>query len=168
MGKRIIIEGCDGTGKSTLARLYANEYGLDYCHCTSTDPTDYSFYKNTIRKDNTVWDRHTIGELIYPKIFNRQQQISTEDARLVLAYGRNVGAKIFVLTADLDAIKERLEKRGGEDPRILDNLEFIDSQFRFFADQYAVPVIDTSKLTIAELFELIEKPEKEYPLIYKK
>ena len=127
---RIIIEGCDGTGKTTLAKLLANEYNLDICHCGREDPCDYDFYKQSVRKDNVVWDRHTIGELIYPKVFDRAQQIGTEDARIVISYAKSMDTKIFILTADLDEIKKRLLIRGGEDMRIYDKLQWINDQFK--------------------------------------
>lgn len=160
---KIILEGCDGSGKTTLAKLLANECGLDYCHCTASDPGDFEFYSNTARKDNVVWDRHTIGELIYPHVFNRPAQITTEDARIVLAKARSEGAKVFVLTASMDVIKERLNKRGGENPKILENLDYINDQFVFYAQQFCIPVIDTSALTLNQLFGLVNNyPETKY------
>ena len=158
---RIILEGCDGTGKSTLARLLADKYKLDLCHCTQSDPGDFEFYKQTARKDNVVWDRHTIGELIYPDVFGRQQKLSPEDARLVIYLARQQGAKIFVLTADMKDIKKRLVERNTEDWAILSKLDWIDERFRYFADMFDIPVIDTSKMTLQEIFTLVEQPNKE-------
>ena len=158
---RIILEGCDGTGKTTLAKILAEKYGLDVCHCTQHDAKDYSFYRQTVRKDNVVWDRHTLGELIYPKIFNRKQEIGPEEARLVMHYARKEGTKIFVLTCDHDVIMERLKKRNPpEDNRILDNISKIDDSFKFYAGHFFVPVIDTSKMTLQEIFDLVEEKEK--------
>ena len=163
MGQKIILEGADGTGKTTLARIFANEYGLDYCHCTASDPGDYDFYLNTIRKDNVVWDRHTIGELIYPQVFDRPGKIGIEDARLVLAYAREQGAKIFVLTAQMDVIRDRLNKRGGEHEKIMEKIEFINNEFIFYANAFSVPLIDTSKLTLSEIFNLVNNyPEQKF------
>lgn len=156
---RIILEGVDGAGKTTLAKILAEKYGLDICHCTQYDAADYDFYRQTVRKENVVWDRHTIGELIYPTIFDRKQQISTEDVRLVIHYAKEAGAKIFVLTADMDVIYRRLNERGNEDFRIYENVDYIDNLFRFYADQYHVPVIDTSKMTLQEIFNLVEEKE---------
>lgn len=156
---KIILEGVDGAGKTTLAKILANEYGLDICHCTQHDPADYEFYKNTARKENIVWDRHTIGELVYPKIFGREPQISPEDARLVLHYARSEGAKIFVLTTDLPTLRQRLLARGGEDPRILDNLKEIDDKFRFYAHAFHIQIINTQILTLDEIFYLIDREE---------
>ena len=163
---KIILEGVDGSGKTTLAKILAFKYGLDICHCTYKDPGDYPFYLNTARKDDVVWDRHTIGELIYPEIFEREGQIGTEDVRLVLGRARKNGAKIFVLTCDIETLKERIKARGTEDKGIVKNLAYIDKLFKFFAEQYHVPVIDTTKLTLQQIFELVEKKE-EYKFISK-
>lgn len=157
MGKRIILEGADGTGKTTLAKILAYKYGLDVCHCTQYDPADYDFYRQSVRKNNVVWDRHTIGELIYPNIFNREPKIGTEDARLVIHYAKKEGSKIFILTEDLELIQKRLIERGTEDERILKNIKWINDQFVFYSDQFHVPVISTSKMTLNEIFKLVEK-----------
>lgn len=157
---KIILEGVDGAGKTTLAKILAERYGLDVVHCTQHDAADYNFYRQTIRKENVVWDRHTIGELIYPKVFDRRPQIGCEDARLVMHYAKKENVKVLVLTADMNVLLERLNSRTKpEDPLIIENLEFIDSQFKFFAENFHLPVIDTSKMTLNEIFNLIEEKE---------
>lgn len=154
---RVILEGADGTGKTTLAKILADKYGLDICHCTQYDPSDYNFYRQSVRKNNVIWDRHTIGELIYPEVFNREPKIGTEDARLVIHYAKEEGTKIFVLTENVDLIIKRLNERGTEDERILTNIKWINDQFLFYADQYNIPVISTSKMTLDEIFKLVEE-----------
>lgn len=154
---KIIIEGCDGVGKTTLVNLLANKYGLDVCHCTQHDPADFDFYKQTARKENIIWDRHTIGELIYPKVFNRKQQISPEDARIVLSYAKENGGKIFVLTAPNLTIRKRLLERNiPEDSKIMENIEMINDAFLFYAKAFNLPVIDTSCMNINEIFNMVE------------
>lgn len=153
---RIILEGCDGTGKTTLANILAFKYGLDICHCTASDPNDFKFYSQSIRKNNVIWDRHTIGELIYPGIFSRKQNIATEDVRIVLWNAKQLGAKVFVLTEDNHIIEKRLRARGNEDARILNNINRINQEFIFYAHQYNVPVISTSTMTLDEIFNLVE------------
>lgn len=154
---RIILEGADGVGKTTLANILSFKYGLDICHCTQHDPADFHFYKESVRKNNVIWDRHTIGELIYPKIFNRKQQITGEDARIVLWNAKELGTKIFVLTEDPLLLQMRLLNRGGEDSRIFDNIEMINNQFVFYAEQFNIPVISTSSMTLNEIFTMVEK-----------
>lgn len=157
MGKRIILEGADGTGKTTLAKILADKYGLDVCHCTQHDPADYNFYRQSVRKNNVVWDRHTIGELIYPQVFSRYAKIGTEDARLVIHYAKEEGTKIFVLTEDLELIRKRLDERGTENKKIIENIKWINDQFVFYANQFHIPVISTSKMTLNEIFKLVEE-----------
>lgn len=154
---KIILEGVDGAGKTTLAKILAEKYGLDICHCTQHDAADYDFYRQTLRKENVVWDRHTIGELIYPKVFGRKQQIGTEDARLVMHHAKQEGVKVFVLTTDMPTLLKRLNDRPmPEHPLIMENLHYIDNEFRFYAEQYHLQLIDTSKMTLQQIFELVE------------
>lgn len=154
---RIILEGCDGVGKTTLANILAKKYNLDICHCTSYDPADFMFYYQSVRKNNIIWDRHTVGELIYPKVFNRHQQICTEDARIVINYFRELGGKIFVLTADDDIINDRLIARESEDEQILFHQRAINEAFIKYANAFCIPIINTSKMTLNEIFELVEE-----------
>lgn len=156
---KIILEGCDGTGKTTLAKILANRYGLDICHCTQDDPGDYEFYRQTLRKENVIWDRHTIGELIYPKVFGRRQKIGCEDARLLMHHAKEGGVNVLVLTADIESIHNRIDARGNEDTKVYNNLAYIDKQFRRYAEEFRLPIIDTSKMTINEIFNLIEGKE---------
>ena len=154
---RIILEGCDGTGKTTLAKILADKYGLDICHCTQKDAADFDFYYNTTRKDDVVWDRHTIGELIYPVVFGRERQIQAGGVEMVINAFRNQGGKIFVLTAKNEVIEKRLLERGNEHKAILESFREINSLFITYADKFSVPVIDTSEMTLDEIFKLMEE-----------
>lgn len=157
---KIILEGCDGTGKTTLANLLAEKYGMDVCHCTHKDPADYEFYKQTLRKENVIWDRHTLGELIYPNIFKRRAQIGAEDARLLMHYAKEEKVKVFVLTCNVTEIWRRLDRRGNENRKIYENVPYIDEQFKFYAKQFGIPIIDTSKMTLKEIYNIISKDFK--------
>lgn len=156
---KIILEGCDGTGKTTLAKILANKYELDICHCTQYDASDFDFYKQTLRKDNVVWDRHTLGELIYPKVFGRRQQISQEDARILVHYAREEDVRLFVLTCDREELHNRIAKRENEHDLIRNNLTKIDDDFKIYAVSFDIPIIDTSKMTLSEIFKLVETPQ---------
>lgn len=154
----IILEGVDGAGKTTLANIIAAKRGWDICHCTADDPADYDFYRNTARKKNIIWDRHTIGELIYPTVFLRDQKIAVEDARIVIDVARKNNICMFILTADLADIERRLTLRGNEDKMIWDNLKYINDRFLFYAEAFNIPVLNTSlPLDYNHIFNYLEE-----------
>lgn len=153
---RIILEGCDGTGKTTLAKILADKYGLDVCHCTQHDGKDYDFYFQTLRKENVIWDRHTLGELIYPEIFNRPSEINLEEVWSLVRYAKENDIKFFVLTTDQETLRKRLLSRGTEDYRIIKNCKEIDKRFKDLAVYFSLPIIDTTKMTLQEIFDLIK------------
>lgn len=158
---KIIIEGCDGTGKTTLCKQLAEKYKLDSMHITSKDPNDFAFYQQLIRKENVVYDRNVIGEMIYPKIFDRKQNLTLVDYLYLTEKAIEQGVIILVLTTDSDEIYRRLDERGNEDERIYKNIELIDSQFKHYAGLAGIPVIDTSKLSFEEICKnYIEKGDK--------
>ena len=96
--------------------------------------------------------------MIYPKVFDRSCEIGTEDARIALAYARENGGKVFVLTADIDDITERLWHKH-EDMRIINNIKWINDEFKFYAKMFGVPIIDTSKMTLTEIFDKVEEDD---------
>lgn len=154
---KVILEGCDGTGKTTLAKLLAERYGLDICHCTQHDPADYDFYRQTLRKENVVWDRHTLGELIYPDVFGRTPKLSPVEAEKLMKIAKDEGVKMFILSTDIETIKSRLESRGTESEKILNRIKDIDASFRWLGRMFSIPVIDTSSMTLNDIYNLMEE-----------
>ena len=154
---RVVLEGCDGVGKTTLAKLISDKYNTDICHCTQNDPADFNFYFNTLRKNNIVWDRHVIGELVYPKIFNRESKLRFDEAKNIVDFGKSIGVKFFVLTSDEDEILRRIYNRNQyEDPVVIDRIFAINKSFIYYAKKLNVDIIDTSVLSISEIFNLLE------------
>ena len=153
--KNIIIEGCDGTGKTTLCRLLARKYGWDTVHVTSKDPNDFDFYKQTLRKTNVVYDRHFLGELIYPKVYDRKGNLNVYDADWFRKYSLETKTCIIVLTTDIDEIKRRLTERG-ELSFVYDKVEIINKQFIGLANRLMIKIFDTSIDSFEDICKYIE------------
>ncbi len=118
----IIIEGPDGSGKTTICKLIAEKLNLNYVkiprHKEDKEQNGFKFYmeQTEIIDDNSVIDRFHIGECVYPELYhhigdNRKslllwQQHAIE--RLLMARG----CLLIYVNASIDFILYNLEKRG--------------------------------------------------------
>lgn len=155
----IIVEGCDLTGKDTLCLKLAEKYNLDFVHINSHDPNDFPFYKETMRKKNIVYSRHWVGELIYPEIYERKQNIDLVDGGILANFGRRIGVRTLILTCDDEEIFRRLAIRGEEVENVRNNLSRINREFLENAERYHIPVVDTSKVSFEDICHYIETGE---------
>lgn len=155
--KRFIIEGCDGTGKSTLAKKLVEKYGVEYVHCGTEDPSDYAFYSQTLRKSNVVWDRHFIGEMVYPRFFNRKPQIGKYRFEKLLEQAKKLGFVILILTAKQEILDAHNENDMYETVR--KNYTKINKKFVKIANKYNIPLVNVFELTDEELMEFIENEQ---------
>lgn len=160
---RIVIEGCDGTGKTSVAKILADHYGCDVVHMTGDDPKDFDFYWQSLRKNNVVYDRNVLGELVYPYVFDRKKHLKDEQSDGVISFYKHKGVHFFVLTANEGICKARLMMRGNEDQRILSNIPYILAKFKALAFEYNIPEIDTSQRSAdrvaKEIIKVIEEKE---------
>lgn len=83
----VLIEGPDGSGKTTLCEAIVNQGDWVYHHCTRDDdryPTTDSFYKefnpwlsSVIRYgENVIIDRSFLTNIVYSKVFHDSNVIS--------------------------------------------------------------------------------------------
>lgn len=152
---RIILEGCDGTGKSTLAKKLQQHYGIDYVHVTRGDPTTFGFYFNTLDKVKIVWDRHFIGEMIYPAVFGRMQRLTQRDFEILLDKARVENVVILVLTVDPQQLMINNDRPEYEE--VKKNLNMINDKFVTIANIYQIPVINTFKQSFEDIIKIIEE-----------
>ena len=66
----VILEGCDGVGKTTLANSIRNALAphAKIIHCTKETPNDYRFFSNIIYNSKNVFvvaDRFMYGQFVY-------------------------------------------------------------------------------------------------------
>lgn len=66
----IVIEGCDGTGKSTLAKFLAERFGLYYWH--ESAPRSFDEYCQMLKAGGVVFDRFCFGQFVYNEIPDRK------------------------------------------------------------------------------------------------
>lgn len=153
---KIIIEGCDGTGKTTLAKKLARKYKCDVIHMTNKDPKDFNFYSQSLRKTKAIYDRNFLSEMIYPKVFKRNGSAITEqEFKLLLKQARDEDILIVILTASRYDILTRLKERTNEPEEILKKYVWIDKQYRKIAKKYCIPIFDTTYLTVPDICKMV-------------
>lgn len=139
----VIIDGIDGTGKTTISRMLEKELGLKYVHF----PTDKSWFKDIpkmnpsdivmsfvedfhrtadkIFKDSTdyVFDRSFVSSMLYQSEgLSEELGISIDEAMLEIAmlHLEGVGKLpelVVLLDADVDvALNRVLSRSDGKDP----------------------------------------------------
>ena len=152
---RIIVEGCDGTGKTTLVNKLIEKYNIkNYVHTTKDDPNTFSFYSESLDRDDIIFDRHFIGEMIYPSIFNRQGNLTRRNFERLLYKAYMLGYKIFILFSDSETIKQRLSDN--EHKEVIENVDKINGRFIKIAREYGIQLINTSEDSFEFICEAVE------------
>lgn len=159
---RIIIDGADMTGKSTLIKQLQEHYKetkgieLGTIHNTSTDLNTFEYFKDTLETPNTIFDRHIVGEMIYPQYFERERGMSFDEFETLLSKARLEKVPILILTIEPLEMFKRSYDRPDEPEQVINNWFEIDKKFRAMADLFEIKVINTSDHTLHEIVELIE------------
>lgn len=109
----IILEGCDGAGKSTVAKKLAKILNARIIHCNAKSNNDYEFFSNIINAsytENIIADRFMYGQFVYQKPEDRhltEQDLYRLETQVLSAKGA-----VINVTANQETIKDRLGLRG--------------------------------------------------------
>lgn len=141
---RIILEGADLTGKSTLAKELANKLDLSYIHVVRKDLHTFSFYIHSMFKEDVVFDRHFIGEMIYPTLFNRKGNLDKDSFKAIYNNAIQLGYKIFICYEDEDELERRLRLNSNEPEDVKETLFEANRMFKHIAKQYNIQLIKVS------------------------
>lgn len=77
---KIVIEGPNNVGKSTLIEALKEHLNWEVEHVTATCPNDYTFYDDLLScNEPLIFDRLHLGEMVYPEIYGRQRKLSDEE-----------------------------------------------------------------------------------------
>lgn len=106
----IILEGPDAVGKTTLAEKLSTYTNMNIVHFPSATAQEHL---DALNKGNTIFDRFHIGELVYPKIYNREPKLDFDEAnkKIMKSIVNNGDIIVIFITSNLDILRERLIER---------------------------------------------------------
>lgn len=156
---KIIVDGCDFTGKTTLINQLLQHYNsskLSYLHFSYRDRRDYNFYNTMLDKVDFIADRHFLDELIYPKVFNRLPGFTDFEFAELMEKCKDQDIKIIILTCSNEELLKRSKTRHGEEPEVLRNLIDINEKFIKLANMCDLHLFDTTINSLDEIISYIE------------
>jgi broad-specificity NMP kinase len=152
---RVMIDGCDGTGKTSVCEKLANMLGCNIVRLTHGGDRNFKAYSEAIIPDNMVHDRTFLSEIIYPKYFGRAPRLMNCSIPALYSLLEQYEAKVFILTADNNEIRKRLIKRGDEFISNLEHVKGINHDYVQTALMNEYTVIDTTNKSIDDVVKEI-------------
>ncbi len=136
----IIVEGANGTGKSTLSKILMKELGLRYHkeQLTRESVKKLTFEKyvhdaNLLDQD-LLLDRFHLGQYVYPKVYkDGREPLSAVEQQTVERILMNRGAILIYCDASYDFIKRTYDTRG----ETMQTLKEVDKECKYFNETYS-------------------------------
>jgi thymidylate kinase len=119
----IVLEGCDGVGKTTLADLLSELLDAGVIHSTRETPNDFDYFAGIIeaaKTRNIIADRFFWGQFVYQEAHERK--LSAEQLHDLERQLEDTGGKLIYVYAPKKCIKERLGLRGEELSKPLEDI----------------------------------------------
>ena len=105
----IVIEGCDGTGKTTLAKFLAEIFGLYYWH--ESAPRSLEEYHTMLSSGGVIFDRFCLGQFVYNR--EEERKLSEDELKyLMSSIFKQTNTIMIYVDCATDVIINRLIERG--------------------------------------------------------
>jgi thymidylate kinase len=146
----VLLEGCDGAGKTTVASRLVAAHGYELVHAQRTpDGIDlFRRYRAILQQPGRlVLDRGFVSELVYGPLFHGGSRLSLGQALELAALVRERHGVLVHLTASPEQIAARLRRRDGCSPpleQVQALLKGYASVFRSLARAGPVITVDTT------------------------
>ena len=111
---RLILEGPDCAGKSTMAKELAERLGLDIIKSTYYGPKTIDAYRERLECHDVVIDRCWISEVIYSKYFGYDPDVDYSTDRMLCDICIKKNIPIVAMLPPIDVIIHRMMDRGDD------------------------------------------------------
>ena len=126
--RTVVLEGCDGVGKTTVAQQLAGDFGFTIVYSARTpDGVNLAerYQQILSRPDRLALDRSFVSELVYGPLRHGGSRLTDADACDLAVLVARRGGVLAHLTAPASVIRARLLAREGPAAAALADLESI-------------------------------------------
>lgn len=148
---RIIVDGNDGVGKTTVAKTLKEVFNItSYIHLSYKDPSDFNFYNRILEKDNVIFDRSFLDELIYADVLGRKSNITPKQTQELAVKAKELGFLFIIChTSNKNYSNDEHEE-------IIKNEDKIDSYFKNVVNNFNLKYFDPFNDSIIDLVKWVE------------
>ena len=136
---KVILEGPDGVGKTTLASAWSKILNVELKEYNDKNSDGFEFWFDEIHRQrhiNTIWSRSFLSERLYASIYNREPRLTEIAEESMMQNAKQFGYTIVVLMPkDVNVMKRRLLIRG-DDREVLDKIDEIIEGYRALIKKY--------------------------------
>lgn len=145
IGKKIIVEGVDGAGKSTyIQNFIANsDERWDIIHCTRHTPNNYSYFMDILNSShNVIFDRSMWGQFVYNTVEDRKNNnwLDIKELKKLCEWINKSNIKIVYVYADPEVCLYNCKKDSEDCYYTLDYIKELDSRFRHLFSLFDISV----------------------------
>lgn len=143
----IVIEGVDRTGKSELAMSLAADYeNAQVLHFGPPKKNALREYLEPLldydpRVDNIICDRLHIGEVVWPKYFNREPRMTRAERGVIEVFLASRGGLLVHATRDIAGLRKAFEEADPPEPLPVDQVFPAMQDFEAAVAESAMPAI---------------------------
>jgi thymidylate kinase len=145
---KIIIEGADGSGKSTLVRYLSATTGYPVVHRSKPKNEEdrlnmMAEYKKAAESgSNEIWDRSFYSEMVYGKVMRDKSYISSVDMIELEQILSKKGAMVIFATGDANDLWHNCKSRGETYIESVEQIWELDNEFNklFFSKLHLLPI----------------------------
>lgn len=147
MKKAIIVSGCPGTGKTTIAKKISKEKKYDYIDINEVIKKNKLKEGYDKKRKSIIVDVKKLNKALINLIKNSEKTLVI-DGHLSHYLPKEYVKSCIITKCDLKVLKKRLEKRKYSKAKVRENLDaeiFDTCRIEALENGYKVKVVDTTK-----------------------
>lgn len=161
----IILEGCDKTGKTTLAEYLRDKHKYEIVKCSQPKGDPFLEYIHKLKKagKNVVFDRFHLGEEVYGPIYRGKSGLTKDSFASIEDYANKLGAVMILCTDTPQHIINRFKTENETFTQEKDVRNIVDTYAQLFikskikTKKYHIMMTPHDLLKNGELDKLLTK-----------